>query len=114
MSSLNANAFATPGSARFSVRITGPDRFVIGGAEWLSSDSRLAMLLRVTLAAPAVRSVTVDRQRHEVEVQHEPGSWRAVAANYRIRPADLPELDVEPEEVESHRRRSFFRYGRLI
>ncbi|GJE28134.1 heavy metal translocating P-type ATPase [Methylobacterium organophilum] len=116
MSSLFTSSLADPGAVCFSVRVVGPDRFVVGGGQWFSSASRLAEFLRVTLAAPSVRSVTIDRQRHEVDVRHEPGARRKVVATYRARPADLPELDVDLEDAEAapHRRTSFFRYGRLI
>ena len=116
MSSLGSAAFATPQAARFSVRVTAPDRFVVGGAEWFATPARMAEFLRMTLAAPAVRSVTIDRTLREAEIRHAAGERGAVIATYRNRPADPPELDVDLEDPEacSHRRRSFYRYGRLI
>ncbi|MCJ2136003.1 heavy metal translocating P-type ATPase [Methylobacterium sp. J-026] len=116
MSSIGSDAFATPRSARFSVRIPGPDRFVVGGPEWFASPDRTADFLRVTLASPAVRSVTIDRKLREAEISHVAGARDAVVATYRTRPTDPLDLDVDLDDPEagSHRRRSFFRYGRLI
>lgn len=115
MTSLQPDAVVDPRAACLAVRIDGPDRFAVGG-EWFSSAGRLVEFLRVTLASPAVQSVTIDRHRREARVLHAPGARRYVVAAYRHRPADLPDLDVEIEDGEAAptQPRSFFRYGRVI
>ncbi|MGY2048786.1 heavy metal translocating P-type ATPase [Methylobacterium sp. JK268] len=99
-----------------SVRIPGPDRFVVGSSDWFASPARVAEFLQVTLACPEAVSVTIDRDGREAEVRHRPGGRAAIVAAYRDRPAQLPEIDVDLGDpvAGARRQRSFFRYGRLV
>ena len=116
MSSVSAGGETLAQSARMAVWIVGPDRFRVRAADWFATPTRLAEFLRVTFSAGTVRSVTLDRQRCEAEIRHDPNGRGEVVAAYRARPADLPDLDVDLDDAEATepRSRSFFRYGRLV